>query len=115
MNGYVQKARGRGLSFLLTLEQFTILIFQDCFYCGSKPSNRYNVFISKAGKYRNGIKSWMDAGWIEVNGVDRVDNNIGYEISNVVTCCKTCNFAKRNLSQSEFYSWINQLVNFRIK
>jgi len=64
------------------LEAAKILV-SDCHYCGSKP-NPYN-------------------------GIDRVDNKISYEIGNVVPCCKTCNFAKHTMSESEFFDWISRV------
>lgn len=36
------------------------------------------------------------------NGIDRVDNNKGYEIENVVTCCTDCNKKKLKKTQEEF-------------
>lgn len=36
------------------------------------------------------------------NGIDRVDNSLGYILSNVVSCCKICNYMKKDLSEQEF-------------
>ena len=33
---------------------------------------------------------------IKYNGVDRKFNKKGYEIDNVISCCKICNIAKNN-------------------
>ncbi len=43
------------------------------------------------------------------NGVDRIDSKKGYEETNVVPCCKMCNFAKKELKYEEFMVWINRL------
>lgn len=40
------------------------------------------------------------------NGIDRKDNQLGYEILNVVSCCKICNIAKNDMKICEFLSWI---------
>ena len=40
------------------------------------------------------------------NGIDRMNNNIGYEISNVVPCCSVCNKMKSSLSKEEFLTQI---------
>ncbi len=36
------------------------------------------------------------------NGIDRVNNEMGYEPLNVVPCCQECNFAKCKMSKDEF-------------
>lgn len=52
-------------------------------------------------------------GWrLIYNGIDRIDNAKGYTIENSVTCCKRCNFAKRNMSYDEFISWGKKLGNY---
>jgi len=76
----------------LSMEQVRKLTKQNCHYCGTKPSQQINLPGSNEPYFYNGI--------------DRVDNEIGYHISNVVSCCKMCNFAKRNLSYNFFISWI---------
>ena len=42
------------------------------------------------------------------NGIDRIDNNIGYESKNVVSCCKICNYAKSNMNYKDFILWIQK-------
>lgn len=44
------------------------------------------------------------------NGVDRVNNSDGYTIKNCVPCCAICNYAKRDLSETEFVAWARRLV-----
>lgn len=36
------------------------------------------------------------------NGIDRVDNSVGYVLSNCVPCCSTCNRMKGTMSSEEF-------------
>ena len=36
------------------------------------------------------------------NGIDRKDNALGYVEGNVVSCCKFCQYAKRDLPYEEF-------------
>ena len=40
------------------------------------------------------------------NGIDRVDNKIGYTLKNCVTCCKYCNNAKKDNDVDEFKEWL---------
>jgi len=74
---YEAGAKERDLSFNLTFEEFMKYWKQPCVYCGQP---------------------------IETIGLDRVDNSVGYEATNVVPCCKDCNRAKSVLPQMEFIS-----------
>lgn len=99
LNGYKYSAKKRGLSFELTSEEFREITSQPCHYCGIEPKQ-----ISKT-RGRNGEYIY--------NGIDRVNNSIGYVISNVVPCCKRCNTAKREIAYDDFVTWIDRLVRFR--
>lgn len=37
-----------------------------------------------------------------INGIDRMDNNKGYDPTNCVSCCKYCNFIKKSLDARTF-------------
>lgn len=50
-----------------------------------------------------------------LNGIDRVNNDLGYINNNVVSCCKTCNLAKSSLTLIEFKNWINNLIKHTLK
>jgi hypothetical protein len=96
---YKWSASKRGLTFLLTKEEFRHLTSLPCYYCGTEPVKEF--------KSNNGYSTYI------YNGIDRVNNNMGYEISNVVPCCTTCNKAKATMTQEEFINWIDRLVAFR--
>lgn len=87
-----QKAKfrknGTGIEWKLNDVYAFELCLSNCFYC-DKPAN------------------WPD----KRNGIDRVNNNIGYEINNCVPCCFECNAAKNNLTMDEFKDWIIRLYN----
>lgn len=108
-NSYIQRCKRDDILWQLTQEQFQELTSQKCHYCKVQPYNKINVYLTKAGKYRPGNKTMMDKAWIKVNGIDRMDNSQGYLTTNVVTCCKICNYAKRELSYDEFMNWINEV------
>lgn len=93
LSQYKQKAKERNLDFNLTKNQFFALTQQNCFYCGIKPQQ---VMRSKNGD-------------CIYNGVDRSNNQIGYHITNVVSCCGRCNFLKLDLSQDEFKQIITKI------
>jgi hypothetical protein len=94
---YNEQARYRDYLFELTKEQFFSIVNNHCNYCGNEPSN----FVSD--KHNNRFY---------YNGIDRIDNNIGYTLENCVAACKICNRAKRDLSTQEFNSWISRIINY---
>ena len=91
---YRRKAIKRGYDFLISLELFTSLIRSNCHYCGSLPMNSFEY----------------DRDFL-YNGVDRVDNDLGYVDGNVVTCCKWCNQAKSTMSYAQFVDYISRVYN----
>ena len=76
----------RGLDFLLTFDEFLEMTQSPCFYCGDVPTQVKRTVFEE----------------IVLNGIDRVDNNLGYSKENTVSCCKPCNFMKREMSWSDF-------------
>lgn len=92
---YEKQAKNRNLEFSLDKEYFKLLVNGECAYCGNPPSSNLRGY-----KYI---------------GIDRVDNNKGYIKGNVVSCCKTCNFAKRTMPLEEFKSWIVSVYRRIIK
>jgi hypothetical protein len=69
-------AHQRGFIFTITEKQFESLVKSDCAYCGLKGG-----------------------------GIDRVDSQLGYIISNCVPCCRYCNSSKRDLTLIRFIEW----------
>ncbi len=93
---YRRVAERKKLPFNLTIENFELLTKSNCYYCNSFPANA-------AGKNTY-------TGVYIYNGIDRLNNNMGYELNNCVPACKRCNIAKNTQSEDEFYSWINNIV-----
>ncbi len=94
-NGHGRKEH----SFKLTEEQFKKLTKKDCYYCRTSPSQIY-----KGNKGRNN-------GYYIYNGIDRIDNNLGYTIENTVTCCIKCNKAKSNMTLQDFRNWVKKIYD----
>jgi len=88
-SGYRSSAEKRNYTFDLTKEQFKVLTKGNCVYCGTYPTS-----WTKNPKGMNGSYLY--------NGVDRVNNDRGYEMGNVVSCCWTCNKLKNTLGGVEF-------------
>lgn len=98
---YKNSAKKRGLEYNLIEKHFIEITQQDCYYCGAKPNN-----IKKSG-HHNGDYVY--------NGIDRIDNNKGYTIDNIVPCCAKCNYAKGKLTLQEFKELIEGIYNHMFK
>jgi len=85
----------RGKEWSLTKDQVRKLTEQNCHYCGTPPAQICNP------KDCNGSYVY--------NGVDRINNNRGYVIDNVVACCGACNNAKRTMGYTEFKDWVTKV------
>lgn len=68
------------------------MIVSSCSYCGTIPD------------YPN-----------ERNGIDRIDSSIGYEPMNVRPCCIKCNRSKSNMSEEDFFVFIEVLYKNLLK
>lgn len=95
VNSYRHNARVRGLDWSLDSDLATPLLTSPCHYCGAEPSS---IKISQSGRGDPFVR----------NGIDRVNNARGYVDGNVVTCCSTCNYAKRDMEYGEFIAWIRR-------
>ncbi len=100
LGDYISSAKERNKEFALSEEQFYWLVKQNCHYCGSEP------LAKKRNKFGYGDYIY--------NGIDRVDNNIGYTFDNCVSCCKFCNKAKSTYELNEFIEWIKRVKNFNL-
>lgn len=96
---YKQVAKNRGLNFSIDIDLFTKLTTSECYWCGISPKQ---IHRSKA-----------NAGGYLHNGIDRVDNRLGYIPLNCVACCKRCNTVKSNMTLEEFKNWVRK-VNQRL-
>ena len=84
---YKNKATKRKMSFNIDRNYFIKLVQQPCYYCGHFGFNKGDV-----------------------NGCDRINSDIGYEIGNVVPCCRVCNSAKGQLSRDIFEKKLREWV-----
>ena len=86
-SNYKAGAKRRGYAFDLTFTEFMSYWKEPCDYCG-------------------------DA--IETIGLDRIDNELGYSIDNVKSCCFTCNHAKDVMGEAQFLMWIEKVYTHSI-
>ena len=87
----------RNIEWGLSFEDWSNLVKQDCSICGSKP-------ILKEGKVHKTTGTQ-----IPINGVDRIDNDKGYVLENVRSCCSRCNFMKHKMDNNEFMEQIKKI------
>lgn len=91
---YTRSAKCRGYEFNLCLDECIDFFINKCYYCGELPKKRKGKQYGKV---------------VPTNGIDRLNNNIGYEISNCVSCCYICNKMKLNLSIEDFTNHIMKI------
>jgi len=80
---YKHSAKKRNLAFDITIEEFTKFWRVPCTYCGFK---------------------------IHTIGLDRVNNELGYRVGNLTSCCQWCNVAKGKRSPKEFIQLCEQVT-----
>ena len=83
---YKNGAKVRGLVFDITLDEFTKLVKQSCYYCGG-----------------NGY------------GIDRLDSSIGYTKNNIVPCCSMCNMMKQSYTKENFVNQCEKITDRHCK
>ena len=93
---YEQRADNRGYSFDLTKDEFKKLVTYSCKYCGEIPRQ----------EYKSKTTSFI------YNGVDRVNNSLGYSVDNCVPCCKLCNSMKERNSALIFINHCKKVVDY---
>jgi hypothetical protein len=103
---YKKSAIKRKLPFYLLENEFLSTIKKPCHYCGQEPNRIAKV--SHAIKEKQGEINYF-------NGIDRIENNKGYVINNIVACCTKCNFLKNNYSEKEFLTQIEKIYLYKIK
>ena len=80
----------------LTNEETKYLMSLPCFYCNKSP-DAHKIFNRDC------------KGTYYYNGIDRINNKIGYIKNNVVPCCFKCNLAKLTMSIDEFQNHIEKI------
>ena len=89
---YVYGAQNRGYSWELSEDDVKRLFESSCHYCGKAPS--------------------QESGYSSIylhSGIDRIDNDKGYDVANCVSCCSICNYAKRDMSHDDFIAWAERV------
>jgi len=77
-DSYKDRATKHNIKFSLTVSNYDTLTEDDCYICGKKTDDNHS------------------------NGIDRFDNNIGYDIFNSRSCCAECNYMKNDFVFAKF-------------
>lgn len=93
-NLYKKNSNAKRKGFSLTKEEFYDITSKPCFYCGEYTKE--------------------DINGVPFVGVDRIDSNKGYEISNVVPCCEICNRMKLDYELNLFVKHVDK-IHFHMK
>lgn len=91
-----KSAHQRSIPFALSKTFIIATISKPCEYCG----------ISESQERKNRLFTFKH------NGLDRVNNDLGYIESNVVSCCITCNKGKSSLTITEWKEYLERLYSF---
>lgn len=98
------QARRRNLAVTLSFSSFSSLVKSPCNYCGKKGSKSKLDY----DKHKQIISDLV----LFLNGIDRIDSTMGYTEENSVSCCTTCNTAKRDLNLQHFIDWLEKVYDF---
>lgn len=88
-SGYIQNAKKRGYEFNLSIDEFKDITNMKCYYCGGFSNNKNKS-----------------------NGVDRINNDIGYVKDNCVPCCSICNRMKWAFEYDEFLQHVKNIHDY---
>ena len=84
---YKREAKNDGQEFSIDLPRFKEIISSVCHYCGLHADSERLLFL----------------------GLDRLDPTGDYVESNVVPCCKVCNFMRHRLSKEDFLFQVHRI------
>lgn len=98
---YKTQAKKHNRDFLLSKEEFDVIVNANCYYCGTSPDH------IRGNKTKSVLKV--------LNGIDRIDSSKGYTTDNTVSCCPTCNRMKLDHSNEDFLNHIKKILDFQNK
>lgn len=98
---YQRNAMNRNYTFALSFNEFVVFLKDNCFYCGAPPLQKSTSDYSSPN--------------FTYNGIDRIDNTLGYELSNSVSCCGTCNRIKADMDVDYFLRLIKSIYERHCK
>lgn len=95
----------------LTLQEFYSLTQLSCFYCGADKPNLTN----RAKTDKKASQLAKESSDFYYTGIDRLDSTLKHIKGNLVPCCSRCNWAKGDVSFTDFQAWIARIKSFQTK
>src|SRR5574344_1211970 len=95
---------------IISFDEFKQKSKQPCFYCGLEYSKILEDRLNETIK----CKKLSDT-VVKINGIDRLNSNMGYSSNNTVPCCKYCNMAKNTMTVDDFKKWVSRVYENFIK
>lgn len=102
---YKNGARTRNLQWELADDEAWELMQSNCYWCGDPPL--VTTFWKRDRRNRTAI--WP------VNGIDRLESEIGYVTGNCVASCFECNRAKSDLSRRQFLEHVQTILLYQAR
>jgi hypothetical protein len=88
----------------IDFDTFLALSQQNCSYCGAEPYTNY-VMKYGVGQSLSVVFTY--------NGLDRVDSSENHLLSNVVPCCRICNWMKSTMTVPAFLLHVARIFLYR--
>jgi len=89
---------------------FVDLSKSKCTYCGLDYSREIEDRLNESKSQKK-----LSDEILKINGIDRINSDIGYTKENSVSCCKYCNVAKNTMTIDEFKTWIKRVYEYNFK
>ena len=103
LSGYRAGANARGYTWELSVEDFKNLTSGNCVYCGEPPRN-WETYSRQRSPHITAVYVY--------NGIDRIDNSLGYTKENCVSCCTMCNYMKSAYTRELFLNHIKKIYEY---
>lgn len=84
---YRNRANKKRLGFSITEQQFNSITSNECYMCGKESTTTHH------------------------NGIDRINNRIGYHVYNCLPCCANCNYLKRDFELCDIMGKIGKTLH----
>lgn len=107
--GHIRHARDKNFT-PVPYNLWVEIVVNPCYYCGEIDER-----VSR-GLLQSKFATDSDIQYTKryINGIDRLDNNRGYELDNCVPCCAQCNKMKLNYPKEYFYKRVETIYNHHI-
>jgi hypothetical protein len=102
-----KRHRKKPKSTIISVEEYISIVCSPCYYCECESS--IELEDRRCWTKSKGLISDTK---VKINGIDRINSDIGYTSENSVPCCKYCNTAKNVFTREEFKQWIVRAYNY---